>query len=449
MNAVPCTGLLDEARVTVDTALLERAASQAPVLAIALVLSLVGLGLAVRAAPRGHGGWSFFTLLAPMVAAFVSFFFELRTELHFACVDAPATNGLKLIAVSAGIATLAFVQLGITLTLRSWKREVQVVWPVMLLTSALLLAGGVGAHKLSLQREFERRVDAVMPVPNVMPNEKPPEAHVGLTLTWKPEVQQAGRVTGFIFTNRVAMSDDERKGWRVDSVELTAAQEGPTVVPLHLEQDLVSVDVELSVVGVRDEGPPWFPLEKGNRWEFIAVRGRGGALDKVRAQVVRGKKPLLEPSFVLEVTAEGQRDGFHFFEVTETRQGAEPRTRKVVRRDGQLFSNGSRVGWSEQGYCQLKLVEPSQCTCVEDRVTECRVVSGDLGETVLRLFLGAVTLGLTELQGMGDLGKGQEAGVLLTRWTIEGREHALAPILSKGSDRNTGNLLRRTRPKDP
>lgn len=424
MNAAPCTGLLDEARVTVDTALLERAALQSPLLAGALVLSVVGLILAVRAAPRGHGSWSFFTVLAPVVALFVSLFMELRTELLFACISEPSKEGLKLISVSAGIAAFAFIQLAITLSLRAWKREVQVVWPVVLLTTALLIAGGVGAHKRSLQREFERRVSAVMPTPNVMPMSEPPRAHVGHTVSWKPEVQEAGRSTGFIFTSRISMRDEDRQRWKVDSVELTAAQEGVAVVPLHLEQDLVSVDAELSVIGVRDEGPAWFPLAKGNRWDFVAVRGRGGALEKLRQRIVRGKKPLPEPSLTLEVTGEGERDGFHFFEVTETR-GAEVSAREVVRREGELFSGTSRLGWTDEGHCNLRLLEPSWCTCAEDRVVECRVVSGDLGETLLRLFLGAVTLGMTELQGMGDMGAGNEAGLLLMRWTVDGQQQVL------------------------
>ena len=64
-------------------------------------------------------------------------------------------------------------------------------------------------------------------------------------------------------------------------------------------------------------------------------------------------------------------------------------------------------------------------------MTECSVVSGDLGETLLRLFLGAVTLGMTEINGMGDMGAGNEAGVLLTRWTVAGQQVALGPVVKK------------------
>ncbi len=162
------------------------------------------------------------------------------------------------------------------------------------------------------------------------------------------------------------------------------------------------------------------------------MRGRGGVLDKLRDGIARGKKSLPEPTLTLEVTGEGERDGFHFFEVTETRRGEVLSTREVVRREGQLFFlNGSRVAWSDQGHCQLALVEPSWCSCVEDRVTDCSVVSGDLGETFLRLFLGAVTLGMTELQGMGDMGAGNQAGLLLTRWTVDGHQLALGPAPKK------------------
>lgn len=69
------------------------------------------------------------------------------------------------------------------------------------------------------------------------------------------------------------------------------------------------------------------------------------------------------------------------------------------------------------------------CTCTEERLSFCTVTSGGLGETVLRLFLGAVTLGMSELSGpgMGDLGAGEEAGILLTRWVVGGEAHALGP----------------------
>lgn len=418
-----CAGLLHEARVTVDTGLLERAAFPTPILSVALVLSLVGVALAIRSAPGGHRAWSLFTLLAPIAALLAWLALQLRTELSFPCIFEPARTGARLVAIAAGVGALAFLQLCVTITLRAWKRELRVLWPLVLLTTALAISGSIGWHKATLLREFERRSSVAMPVPNIRPQS--PEAHVARTLTHKPEVEAAGQSVGLFFPSRVRLSDEDRRRWNIDTITLTPKVEGVNTVPIHLEQDLVSVDAELEVRGVRDEGPAWFPLAKGNRWEFVAVRGRGGALEKLRSGIERGKKPIPEPSVTLEVTGEGGRDGFHTFELTETRKDAEPIVRELVRRDGELFSKGARVAWLASGRCQVQLLDPSWCNCVEDRVTDCRVVSGDLGETFLRLFLGAVTLGITELNGMGDLGVGNEAGLLMTRWTVAGEPRSL------------------------
>lgn len=421
-----CTGLHDEARVSVDTALLDRAAFEAPILAVALIAGLIGLGLAVRAAPAGHRAWSFVTVLAPLGALLTWTLFQVRTELAFECVRQPALHSTRLIALSAGIASLSFLQLCVTLTLRAWKRELSVLWPTVLLTTSLVIAGSVGAHKRGLQREFERRVNAVMPVPDVRQS-TPPEAHVGRPVEFKPWIQAARRTEGFFIPSPVLMSDDDRRSWSIDTVTLTPEAEGLNVVPIHLARDLVSVDTALQVKGVRDEGPGWFPLAKGNRWEFIAVRGRGGVVEKLRSSLARGKKPIPAAALTFEVTGEGEREGFHFFEITETRQGGEPTVRELVRRDGELFSGYTRVAFPERGGCRVTLLEPSWCSCEVDRITHCTSVSGALGEGLLRLFLGAVTLGITELQGMGDLGAGNEAGMLLTRWKIDANTSALGP----------------------
>ncbi len=63
-----CSGLIHEAKVTVDIALLERAAFPSPVLAIGLILALVGVGLAIRAAPSGARAWSLLGFFAPIAA---------------------------------------------------------------------------------------------------------------------------------------------------------------------------------------------------------------------------------------------------------------------------------------------------------------------------------------------------------------------------------------------
>lgn len=422
-----CAGLIDEARVTVDVALLERAAFPSPLLVVALLLALAGLALAVRAAPTGHRAWSFFTLLAPIGALLGWLAMQAPTGLSFPCLVEPAHTAARLVAIAAGIGALCFLQLGVTLTLRAWKQDLHVLWPVVLLGAALALSGGVGWHKRSLLREFSQRVKAALPLPNVRPPLSPPEAHVDRALAFKPDVEAAGQTTGLLFRSRVAFAAADRARWVVDTVLLKPTGVGLTRVPLRLVQDLVSVEAELSVRGVRDVGPAWFPLAKGHRWEFVAVRGRGGALARLRVALERGKKPLPDTAVTLEVTAEGERDGFHFFELTETRLGTEPRVREVVRREGELFSRGARIAFVDGEHCHVGLLEPAWCTCVEDRVSHCTVVHGDLGETLLRLFLGAVTLGITELQGMGDLGAGNEAGLLLTRWVLNGERGSLAP----------------------
>jgi hypothetical protein len=402
--------------VTVEVALLERAAFPSPVLAVGLILAIVGVGLAIRAAPAGTRLWSLLCFFAPVAALVAWHLLQLHSELLFTCVSEPGRTASRLIAVSAGIGALAFVQLAVTLTLRAWKRELSVLWPVVLLSSSLCIAGGVGWHKRSLQREFESRLRAVMPVPNVLKASQPPEAHVGYSRDFMPDVQAAGRSVGFFFTSRVAMSGDDRKAWGIDRIVLTPEREGVNVVPLLLKRDLVSVEAELEVMGVRDEGPVWFPLAKGNRWEFVGVRGRGGALQKLISSLERGKKPVPEPSLTLEVTQEGERDGLHFFELTETQKGATTAVRRLIRRNGELFEGPKRVAFDDERQgCHLTLLQISSCTCVEERLHHCSVVHGDVGESLLRLFLGAVTLGITEVMGMGDLGAGNEAALLVTK----------------------------------
>jgi hypothetical protein len=366
--------------------------------------------------------------LVPLAALFGWLSSESPLELRFACLIAPAQTSARLVAIGAGVAALAFLQLCVTLSLRAWKKELQVLWPTMVLCTSLGLSGHDAWQRHTQQWDFFRRVGSAMPVPNVRPPAVPPEAHVGQTLSFKPDVEQAGRETGFLFRSRVAFSDDDRQRWGVDQVALTPAGEGVTTVPLHLVLDLVTVDAELSVRGARDEGPAWLPLSKGNRWEFVAVRGRGGVLEKLRTSLARGKKPLPEASLTLEVTGEGTRDGFHFYEVTESRKGGTPAVHELIRRDGALFEGGQRIGFFEGERCKLGLLEPSWCECTADRITHCTVLNGDVGETLLRVFLGAVTLGLTEIQGMGDLGRGDEAGLLLIRWTVNGEMHSLSRI---------------------
>ncbi|MGV3625022.1 MAG: hypothetical protein ACO1OB_29650 [Archangium sp.] len=409
--------------MTVDVALLEHAAQFSPLLLLALAATVVGVVLALIAAPRGHHAWSLFGLLAPIVALITASNLELRSELHFACVEAPALEITRTLAICAGLATLAFVQLFITLCLRAWRRELRVLWPVSSLVVAIAASWAAAWPKYTSKQEFEQRVRAVTPVPNISASVEEAQAHVGKSVRSSPWVQAAGRRTaGFLFISesRVAMSDDDKRRWHVDTVELTPEHEGVNQVSLHFEQDLVSVDVELPVIGVRDEGPRWFPLAVGNRWEFAGVYGRGGTLKKLLDGVRRKKRPIPDTSFTLEVTSERDGDGFHWFEITERRRDGTTTTYELMRRNGELFSHAGRVAYDSQYGCVVQVLTPSRCTCDTERVLSCRDVRDAMSETFTRFALAFVTLGMTELHGMGDMGAGNESGVLMTKWVLGG-----------------------------
>lgn len=332
-------------------------------------------------------------------------------------------------AIGAGLAALAFVQLALTLTLRAWKPERPVRWAVVCLAGALVSAGGVAWHKHALVREFAARLAAVTPVPNLRVKGTPPVVHLGQSLAYEPAVQIAGARQGLIFTSRVLMLPADAHAWGADRVVLTPSVAGPAELPVHLERDLVSVDLTLPVVGIEDRGPGFFPLAVGNRFEFVGTRGRGGAARALEARLARRKVPLPEPTLVLEVTGEELHDGLHVF-VLEVTRGQERSTERVVRRDGQLTreTGGVLATVEPQGPgCRVELLTPSRCECSETRVLRCVDTSGDLGESLLRGFLAVVTLGITEIAngGMGDLGRGNETALLATRWRIEGVEGAL------------------------
>lgn len=423
-----CSGLIDEARVSVDITLMERAAQTAPLLAIALVISIIGLGLSLRAAPTGHRAWFLFALCSPFgVLLAEQYLRSSYTGISFPCLVAPTLTATRHVNIAAGLATFCALQLAVIAGLRAWKGEVQLLWPGVLLSSALALSLGVGLHKASLVREFGHRVRVTKAIPNVRPPAEPPDAHLGQGVAFKPFVQSAGETVGFIFKDRVALPDADRLAWGVDTVTLTPLHEGLNTVPLVLERDLLTVEAELVVNGVRDTGVSWLPLAIGHRWEFAAARGRGGTIDRLMAGWESGRKPLPAAELVLEVTGEGVRDGFHFFELTQTGKDLEKSVIELVQRDGVVFSGTRRLAWTDEGGCVLKLVEPSRCECLVNHLVACRVLNGDVGETFLRLFLGAVTLGMTELKGMGDLGRGDEAGMILIRWRVHGEPLALGP----------------------
>jgi hypothetical protein len=451
-----------ETSVTVDTALLEGAAFPSPLLGVGLVLGLVGLVLAIRATPSGSRAWSLLGLIAPLLGLAIWFLLDLRaglqTELPFACVRDVAAKAAQWIAASFTIALLSLSQLVTLLIFRSWKEDPEAFWPSLFLGAALIISGGVGWHKGSGQHEFESRVNAVMPIPALRHPEKPPEAHLNHSVPAALRAWAAGKETGwFIFRDRVELSVSERLRWGLDDLLITPTEEGVHPVPVHLQRDLISIDDQIEVRGVRDEGPRWLPLAVGNRWEFVGVRGSRDAVDKLRSFIATSSKPMPEPALVLEVTGEGERDGLHFFEITQTtNDGTVPRVRRWVRRDGELFEGETRMAFGANGGCEFELLKPSSCTCLEDRVSECSAPVGLLEQLkpiglivelfarfVLRPGVAVVTLGASERvieaeRQLWERQRGRQreepeeeeeegASVVLIRWVIDGKTSSLRP----------------------
>src|SRR4051812_28882213 len=109
-----CGGLIDEARVAVDVTLIERAAQTAPLLAIALGLSIVGLGLSLRAAPAGHRAWFLFVLCSPFgVLLAEQYLRSSYTGLFFPCLVTPTLTATRHVNIAAGLATFCALQLAV------------------------------------------------------------------------------------------------------------------------------------------------------------------------------------------------------------------------------------------------------------------------------------------------------------------------------------------------
>ncbi len=427
---MPCVESIDEARVTIDVSLLERAAEPTVLLGVAVLLSVVGLSLALRVAPPGHRWWALLHLVfTPLAALFGWFSSRQGYAVSLACFEAPTRGAGHVIALGAALMVLCFVQLTVSLTLRAWKPGPPLWWPAGVLALGALVGGGVALHKHRLQREFAQRLAAVTPIPNVRAPAAPPEAHVGHAVRFTPQAEAAGEREGFFFPSRVWLSAEQARAWGVGELTLTSTRLGREELPVHFARDLVQVDATLAVLGVEDRGPDVLPLAVGNRFEFVGVTGRGGSLARLEKVLRAGKKPLPAPTFTLEVTGEGERDGFHVFELEVTR-GTERVPETLVRRDGELVRlGGGRVVFLDAGQCRVSLLTPSTCDCAVDHVERCVDVRGDVGEGLLRVFLGFVSLGLTEFRGMGDLGSGNELGLLATRWRIAGVERSVAPTV--------------------
>jgi hypothetical protein len=106
------------------------------------------------------------------------------------------------------------------------------------------------------------------------------------------------------------------------------------------------------------------------------------------------------------------------------------RTWALTRENGELISESVKVFGAEDGeHCFANFLPIRSCSCTQ--------VQGGAAEGLMRLFLAMVTVGITELIGAGDLGAGNEQGVVLTRWVEGGVEHTLAPTKAPKNKSNS------------
>lgn len=414
-------GLLDEANVTVDLSLLEaglqfRAGALVGVLLATSalvwlfvrlpsnrrVLTLIPLGCAGVVA---GGLW---VLLAPAPWAFD----ELLKLWQRAVVVELAGAGAAAGALGVAIITLAFA----------------VTRRVLILCGAALASGVLASGQmLAATSAFITAAHAATPIPNIRPFATPPRVHVGLTRNIDLVAESAGQTEGLFFPSRVEFPTELRAAWGLNGLAITANAAGPVSVPVTVSKGIVRCEASVTIEGVRDEGPSVFPLQVGNRWEFEGLHGRGGTTDARLKALEHGAKPKAA-FFSLEVTGEDTVDGFHQFTLTET-DPTGTRSWAMTRENDALVSRGEvvfRRGDFDQ--CIVNFLPIHSCTCANDRVSTCAQTSGDVGESLMRVFFALVTAGLTEIAGMGDLGAGNEQGLVLTRWVEGGVEHTLGPV---------------------
>lgn len=428
MSLDRCSGLLDEARVTIDTSALSQAALMQPLVVVGGFAVLVAMGWAAASSSGRARGWvAVPVLLALIGAAAAALIGPKGFSLWLPCLAPGLHTVRRVVALGGAAVTAGLAQLAVSLSLRAYSKAQAQTGAAVLAGLGLLLAGGATAQALRETRAFAAELRAASPVPNVRPFEAAPTLHVGHSRFVKPEVEAAGRRERVLFfaERRVWLPDDARTRWGLDRVEVTAAQPGDVTVPLHREVGPVSIDAELTVHSLVDEGPPELPLTVGNRWEYEATRGRGGTLARRAQAVASGQAKAAAPALTLEVVGEREVDGLHVFELGLTQAG-ERKTVSAIRADGQLLTlDGGPLFKREESACRVGLFSPGWCDCGAGRIASCREVSGQLSEGFTRFFLAIVTVGITEIAGMGDLGAGNESGLLLTRWVVDGEGHEL------------------------
>lgn len=428
MSLDRCSGLLDEAHVTIDTSALSAAALMQPLVVVGGFAVLVAIAWGVAVSVGRARAWGALPVLLALVGAGAAALVAPKGfALWLPCLSEGLHTVRRIVTLGGAAVTAGLAQLVLALSLRTYFRAPAHTGPAVLAGLGLLLAGGATTQALRQTRGFAAELRAASPVPNVRPFEEPPVLHVGRARTVKPDAQAAGRRTRVFFfaEQRELLPDDARTRWGLDRVEVTAAAPGLVSVPVHRAVGPVSIDAEVTVHALVDEGPAELPLRVGNRWEYEATRGRGGALARRAQALASGKAQAGEPALILEVVGEREVDGLHVFDVAVTRDG-ERRDLVVMRADGQLTTvEGRPLLRREDNACRVGLFSPGWCDCADGRIASCREVSGQLSEGLTRFFLAVVTVGITEIAGMGDLGAGNESGLLLTRWVVDGEGHEL------------------------
>ncbi|MFO0600336.1 MAG: hypothetical protein U0228_33815 [Myxococcaceae bacterium] len=423
-----CLQALDEVSVTVDTTHLAAAAAKSPELAIGVVVGLVGLGVAVGGAKRWHRLWSLLIVIPAGITwvAFQEMLGKVRWLQHLDCAQPLALDASAITCLAFTIAAACVAQLSITVGLRAVDRQ-RAWWPAaVLLAVAALTAAVIGFNRRAALTAAHTELVSALPVPNVRPPELPPQAHVGLTVITTPYAESAGDRSGFFFPTRFPIDPTAAKAWDVATLALTPTEPGVQQLHFHRERGPLSLDFDYPVRGAQDEGPAWLPLAVGNRWEFVGTAPLG--LDKTLAKLQRKGAVMPKADVALEVTEVFEKDGLRGFTLQVQRKDERTET-KVVRIDGQLFALDSTVALAGPEDCRVPFLwARSQCRCAVDRLEWCVEIDQDGFGLFVRLALGALTLGLTEItgatKGMGEAH--ERRGLVLTRWRVDAVERTIS-----------------------
>ncbi|MFT3708438.1 MAG: hypothetical protein QM817_12370 [Archangium sp.] len=423
-----CIELVDEVSVKIDSSALTHAATPSPELVMGILVALVGVVVSIAGAHGKHKAWSLLSLPPLAIAFAYYFYFNLEPLRWFGftstCLSVSSGEVVQLVARSFALVAVCFAQLAITVALAAARRQ-KFWWAAAVLLLVPIVTGGlIGTKRRAELRQFHAAMIDAQPVPNVRLPAEAPRAHVGLARRVTPDVEHAGARTGIIWVSRVTIDPAAAKAWNVDSLELTPPSVGISDVAFHRERGPLSLDFTYPIEGVADEGPSWLPLGTGNRFEFIATNPLG--FDATKRKYSQKKAVMPEPTVAIEVGDSYERDGFRIFRVLVTR-GAESKPFDLMRQNGKLLDvNGTLLAGQDD--CRIPFLwAKSQCVCADDHVQWCVEVEQDGLGFFLRLALGVITLGVTELTGaMKGVGEAHERrGLISTRWTIDGVTHTL------------------------